>query len=83
MGRKGGGVMKMELCCTTSTLLQDIAIKEFKKIHIAQTYALALRSSEGTDWAKVNKAIIERWSRSALEDIKKMAHSGKCFKEMI
>lgn len=46
---------------------------------IAQTYALALRSSYETDWAKVNRMIIDRWSVSGLERIKNMAHSGKCF----
>ena len=46
---------------------------------IAQTYALALRSSWPTDWAKVNGMIVERWSVAGLERVKKMAWSGKCF----
>lgn len=46
---------------------------------IAKTYALALRSSYETDWARVNAAIIERWSKSGLLRIKNMAWSGKCF----
>lgn len=46
---------------------------------IAQTYALALRSSWPTDWSRVNKAIVERWSLAGLKRIKEMAHSGKCF----
>lgn len=46
---------------------------------IAQTYALALRSSWPTDWAKVNQMIVDRWSESGLERIKKMAWSGSCF----
>ena len=46
---------------------------------IAQTYALAIRSSWPTDWAKVNAMIIERWSVSGLTKIKNMAWSGKCF----
>ncbi len=45
---------------------------------IAQTYALGLRSSAKTDWAKVNALILARWPKG-LERIKKMAHSGKCF----
>jgi hypothetical protein len=71
--------MKAELYCCTSTLLQDISSKECNKRAVAQTYALSLKSSEETDWEKVNQAIIKRWSRSALEDIKKLAWSGKCF----
>ena len=63
--------MKTELYCCTQTLLQEIKIKEVTKKDIAKTYALALASSEETDWAKVNKAIIKRWSMSALFDIKK------------
>ncbi|QDU11298.1 hypothetical protein [Gimesia aquarii] len=46
---------------------------------IAMTYALALKSDYPTDWKKVNSMIIERWSVSGLERIKKMAWSGKCF----
>ena len=45
---------------------------------IAQTYALAIRSSYPTDWAKVNGFILARWPKG-LERIKKMAWSGKCF----
>lgn len=46
---------------------------------IAQTYALALRSSWPTDWARINKAIMERWSAAGLKRIKELAWSGKCF----
>jgi hypothetical protein len=45
---------------------------------IAQTYALALRSTYPTDWARVNEAIAKRWPKG-LERIKKLAWSGKCF----
>ena len=71
--------MKMELCCCTSTLLSEIEDKAVTKKHLAMTYALALRSSEETDWPKVNRAILNRWSMSGLHDIKRMAWSGKCF----
>ena len=71
--------MNIELACCTSTLLSEIEHKELKRNDIAKTYALALRSSETTDWAKVNAAIIKRWSRSGLVFIKESAWSGKCF----
>lgn len=44
---------------------------------LAQTYALALKSSWPTDWEKVNRAIIKRWSVAGLERVKRLAHSGK------
>lgn len=69
----------IELAMCTQTLLDEIDNHEMKQIDIAQTYCLALRSSEKTDWKKVNQAIINRWSISGLKYIKKLAWSGKCF----
>lgn len=71
--------MKAELMCCESTLLSEIPHPEMTKKCVAMTYRLALESSEKVDWAKVNKAIIDRWSFSALHDIKNWAWSGKCF----
>ena len=70
--------MKIELCCCTYTLINEIKIAKTKK-QIAQTYALALKSSEKTDWALVNRAIIDRWGIKSLHYIKDLAWSGKCF----
>ena len=72
----------MELCDCENLLLREIADKSLKRRDVAQTYALYLRSSERgkVDIAKVNRAIIERWSLSGLEWIKQQAWSGKCFK---
>ena len=39
---------------------------------IALTYALGLRSSWPTDWARVNRAILSRWP-TGLERVKVMA----------
>lgn len=72
--------MRMELCCCENTLLGEILNPKMTKKVVAMTYRLALESSEKVDWAKVNKAIIKRWSMSALRDIKNWAWSGKCFK---
>jgi len=71
--------MKIELCCCEGTLLSEIKAPKMTKKCVAMTYRLALESEEKVDWAKVNKAIIERWSMSALHDIKNWAWSGKCF----
>ena len=65
--------MILELTCPTSTLLMEISLPEMKRQDIARTYALALRTSRNTDWSKVNRAIIDRWSFSGLEYIKTRA----------
>jgi len=65
--------MKIELICCTNTLLQEISCEQCKRKDIATTYYMAICSSENTDWEKVNKAIIDRWSISGLEYIKKLA----------
>ena len=72
---------RIELVCCEDMLLREIADKRFKQKDIAQTYALAMISSEEPriDWLKVNRAIIQRWSKSGLERIKNMAWSGKCW----
>ena len=66
----------VELFNCTEVLLDEISKREFKQKDIAQTYALALKSNEKTDWVKINKAIIEQWSISGLARIKEMAWSG-------
>ncbi len=49
------------------------------QIDVAKTYALALRSSHPTDWARVNVAIRNRWPKG-LDRVRQLAWSGKCFK---
>jgi len=60
----------MELLCCESTILNEIKQKECKRNNIALTYYLCMASSEEVDWGKINKAIMERWSRSGLNYIK-------------
>lgn len=69
-----------ELADIENTIESEIASK-FTQRQIAQTYALALKSSWPTNWERVNRMIVNRWSASGLERIKKMAWSGKCFEE--
>ena len=71
--------MRIELADCEATLLREIADGTLRQRDIAQTYALALRSSEPVDWRKVNHAIVARWSFSGLERIKTLAWSGRCF----
>jgi hypothetical protein len=63
----------IELANTTETLLVEISLPEMKQPDVALTYAMALRSSCKTNWSKVNRAIIDRWSFAGLERVKKLA----------
>ena len=67
--------IRMELTNCEATLLRDIAEPTATRRYVAETYALAIRSSyhPTVDWGKVNRAIIERWSLSALNWIKREA----------
>lgn len=65
--------MTVILSTPTSTLLNEIESSEFTQNDIARSYAIALRDRDMVDWAKVNHAIIARWSRSALVRIKTAA----------
>lgn len=75
--------VRIEMADCEATLLAEIADPAFTRKDVAKTYALALRSSERErgliDWSKVNRAIIARWSPSALQWIKQKAWSGKAF----
>jgi len=64
----------MEMLDCQETILNEIQHKECKRKDIALTYYLCMKSSENIDYAKVNKAIIERWSFSGLGYIKELAH---------
>ncbi len=70
--------MKLELYCVENVIKNEIKQGCTQK-QIAQSYALAMQSTWPTDWAKVNKMIIDRWSVSGLTKIKEMAWSGSCF----
>jgi hypothetical protein len=71
--------MQIELANCTQTLLDEIDNDRLDKIDIAQTYALAMRSTEPTDWGIVNRAIITRWGEDTLERIKALGWSGQAF----
>ena len=65
--------MKIELMSCEEIILEEIANKEATRDNVALTYAFCIDSSEKIDFAKINKAIVDRWSRSALQYIKKEA----------
>lgn len=64
----------MEMIGCEATILNEISHKECKRNDVALTYYFCMVSSEDIDYAKINKAIIERWSFSGLEYIKKKAN---------
>jgi hypothetical protein len=68
----------MEIACVEMVIENEIT-QGCNQTQVAQTYALALRSTWPTDWRRVNEMIISRWSKAGLTRIKNMAHSGKCF----
>lgn len=75
--------MTIELADCENFLLNEIAMPAMKRIDVAKSYRLALESAErdAIDWAKVNHAIIDRWSKSGLNWIKNQAWSGKCWEK--
>lgn len=70
--------MNFEIACVEDVIENEIA-QGLSEKQIAQTYALALRSSWPTDWKRVNESIIKKWSAEGLAKIKQLAWSGKCF----
>ena len=62
--------MRVELMFVEKTILQELGDRRMTRDSVATTYAFGLRSSEEIDWARVNGAIVERWSVSALDYIK-------------
>ena len=65
--------MRVGLVAPTQTLLDEVADPKMKRNDIVATYALALTTMEEVDWPVVNRAIIDRWSLSALTYIKDRA----------
>lgn len=64
----------IELVDPEGQLLAEIADRRLTRDDVAATYALALGAREGVvDWSKINHAIIERWSMSALRYVKEKA----------
>ena len=65
--------VRIELADPEGDLLREIADPKMTRNDVRLTYRLALRSQDRVDWGKVNRAIIERWSETALLLIKKWA----------
>ena len=70
--------MTLELMLCEQTLIEHIANPRATRDVVANVYGMAIMSSEARtlNWRRVNEAIIARWSRSALEYIKRRAWSA-------
>lgn len=71
--------MKIELMFPEKIILTEISDKKATQKDVAMTYRIIIQQKLKVDWKKINKAIVDRWSRSGLERIKQLAWSGKCF----
>lgn len=71
-------LLRFSLMNCEAALLDEIGHDEMKRNDIALTYAMALTSDEDIDFPKVNAAIIDRWSTSALAYIKTRAWKLVC-----
>lgn len=70
--------MRVDLVDPQGTILREIADPRMTRDDIALTYAFAIRqhgrtSTNEFDYARVNQAIIDRWSLAALKYIKEKA----------
>lgn len=65
--------MNVELMGAEEIILQEIADKDFTRDNVATTYAFCIASLDNTKFGRINKAIVERWSLSALDYIKNKA----------
>ena len=69
--------MQVYMVNCTDTICAEVAVKEIKQKEVALSYACALRTwaakIEEPDWQRINRAILDRWSMSGLERIKKRA----------
>ncbi len=63
-------VMRVELANPEQMILCEIADPEFTRDSVALTYAFCIRQRDQANIQIINRAIMERWSESALEYIK-------------
>jgi hypothetical protein len=63
---------RIEMVNVEGTIEMEIAAGAARK-SVAMTYAFGLRQKDKIDWARVNKAILVRWSPRGLHWIKERA----------
>jgi hypothetical protein len=67
--------MRVEMVDPEGQIMGEIADSRMKRDDVALTYAFCIRqgAADGVDFATINRAIIDRWSLSALRYIKEKA----------
>lgn len=68
--------MHVEMVDVQGQIMREIADTRMTRDDVALTYAFGIRSrgqSNTIDWPAVNRAIMDRWSLSALKYIKEKA----------
>ncbi len=65
--------MRVKLANPEQMILREIADPKFTRDSIALTYAFCIRQRDQVNIQIINRAIMERWSESALEYIKRKA----------
>ncbi len=65
--------VKIELINCENCILDEIADKESNRNDVAETYAFCIISSEKPNFGRINRAILQRWTRSGLDYIKRRA----------
>lgn len=65
--------LQVRLADPQAQLITEIADPATTIKSLTLTYAFALLDQDAVEWPVVNRAIIERWSASALDRVKKNA----------
>lgn len=65
--------MRIELLYPEDVIMQEIEGGEVTRDDVAETYAYIWVNDVKADWGKINRVIVQRWSRNALKYIKKKA----------
>lgn len=65
--------MNAKIVGAEEIIMCEIADETTKRDNVALSYALGIASDEDIDYGKINRAIVARWSFSALDYIKRKA----------
>lgn len=61
-----------------------VSVLEYRRVTrrgAARLYHVGLRRPDVVDWSLVNAAILGRWSVRSLDEIKRLAWTGRCWDE--
>jgi hypothetical protein len=65
--------MRVDMVDPQGTIMRDIEDPRMTRDDVAMTYAFCIRQAGEIDFAAINRAIVDRWSLSALEYVKTRA----------